>query len=58
MLQVVLFLQTATLQNILICKFIQNELHIWFYYKVGQALLQKWGKRYYNCNKAEPLLQF
>ena len=32
--------ETATLQNVLIWKFIKNELHVRFYHKVGQALLQ------------------
>ena len=37
MCRVVLVLQTAALQNVLICKFIENELHVRFYYKVGQC---------------------
>ena len=36
MFWVVMFSQTATFQNVLICKSIKNELR-----KVGQALLQR-----------------
>ena len=40
MFEVIFVLQIKTLQNILICKVIKNELHFWCYYKVEQVLIQ------------------
>ena len=30
--------QSTTLQNVVICKFIKNKFHVRFYYKLGQTL--------------------
>ena len=40
MFGVIFVLQIKTLQNILICKVIKYELHVWCYYKVEQVLIQ------------------
>ena len=39
MFRVALVFQISTLQNVLVCKFIKNELHVLFYYEVGTVLM-------------------
>ena len=56
MFQFALFLQTMTLQNVSICKFIRNKLHLRFYYKVEQALLKK-GAALMDYTVGQVLLQ-
>ena len=40
MVPVVLFMYRRTLNNILLCKSVKEELQVHFRYKLGQALLQ------------------
>ena len=54
MFWVVLLLQTTILENVPASKFIKNELHVRFYSKVGQALLQSGATlMYYKVGKVE-----
>ena len=54
--QVILFLETATFQNISICKFAKNEHHGRFYYKVGPVLLQS-GRTFMYHKEGQELSQ-